>query len=169
MIQPLEAQEIAHIDSSVTKAERFWRHIPILGWMIASRMWGDRTRPIVKKIECQLKSRSEPESGLWGESAAKIALARFVCHVAAEEMGWPNDHFIPEDPAGIVFWAHDDGLDVTFAVTKIEDHLGIKLEDAAVEAWFHQTLGEVVEFVWVRQQAAHNQENVWPPAPRLLK
>ena len=169
MIQPLEAQEIAHIDSSVTKAERFWRHIPILGWTLASMMWGERTRPIVKKIENQLKSRSEPESGLWGANAAKITLARYVCKVAAEAMDWPNDYFIPDDPAGVVFWAHDDGLDVEIAVMEIEEHLGIKLENAEVEVWFNQTLGEVVEFLWGRQQAVHNQDNVWPPAPRLLK
>ena len=169
MIQPLEAPEIARIDSSVTKAERFWGHIPILGWALSNTMWGERTWPIVEKIERQLKSRSEPESGLWGESAAKIALARYVCKVAAEEMGWPNDYFIPDDPVGVVFWAHEDGLDVESAVMEIEEHLGITLDDAEVETWFNQTLGEVVESLWVRQQAVHNQENVWPPAPRLLK
>jgi len=166
MIQPLEAHEIADIDTSATKAERFWNHIPLLGWTLANVMWGERTGPIVKKIERQLKSRSELESALWGVSAAKIALARFVCKVAAEEMGWPNDYFIPDDPAGVVFWAHEDGLDVEAAVMEIEEHLDIKLEDAEVEAWFNQTLGEVVDFLWQRQQAVQNQENVWPPAPR---
>ena len=160
MILPLEAKEISDIDASATKAEQFWNHIPLLGWTLAKIMWGERTYPIVKKIKCQLKSRCEPEGALWGANAAKIELARFVCRVAAEEMGWPNDYFIPDDPASIVFWAHEDGLDVTFAVMEIEHHLDIKLENAEVEAWFDQTLGEVVEFLWVRQQAVHNQDNV---------
>ena len=160
MTHPLEAKEIAKIDSSATKAEMFWRYIPFLGWMLASGMWSERTRPIVEKIEHQLKNRSEPEGRLWGASAAKEALAHFVCKVAAKAMGWPNPYFIPEDPAGVVFWAHQDGLDVESAVMEIEEHLGIELEDEEIEAWFNQTLGEVVEFLWLRQQAAHNQENV---------
>ena len=159
MIQPLEAKEIADIDSSATKAEQFWRCIPILGWIIASTMWGERTRHIVRKIESQLKARFEPDSALWGNSSAKIALARFVCKIAAEEMGWPNDYFIPDDPAGVVFWAHEDGLDVESAVMEIEEHLGIQLEDTEVEAWFHQTLGDVIEFLWVRQQAVLHIDN----------
>lgn len=51
---------------------------------------------------------------------------------------------------------------------EIEQTLGIKLKDADVEAWFSQTLGEVMEFLWRRQQALHDLENVWPPAPCLL-
>ena len=83
-------------------------------------------------------------------------------------MGWPNAYFIPDDPASIVFWAHEDGLDVESAVMEIEEHLGIIITDAEVNAWFSQTLGEVVEFLWIRQQEVHNQDNVWPPAPRQL-
>lgn len=152
MLQPLEAKEIAAIDSSATTAERLWKYIPILGWIIGSVMWSKRTRPIVKKIEGQLKARPEPDDALWGGNAAKINLARSVCKIAAEEMGWPNDYFIPDDPAGVVFWAHEDGLDVESAVLEIEQCMEIKLEVAEVEAWFYQTLGEVVEFLWARQQ-----------------
>lgn len=169
MTQPLEAQEIKEIDAAATNAEKCWERIPILGWAIADMMWGKRTRPIAEKIERQLKDRSEPVSAVWGESAAGIALPRCICRVAAQEMGWPNDYFIPEDPAKIVFWAHNDGLDVESAVMEIEEHLDIKLEDAEVEAWFNQTLGEVVDFLWVRQQETHNLENVWPPAPSMSR
>ena len=165
MMLPLEANEIADIDTSTPKSERFWSYIPILGWTLANIMWGERTRPIVNKIERQLESRSQPDSGLWGASETKIALAQFVCKVAAEEMGWPNAYFIPDDPAGVVFWAHDDGLDVESAVIEIERHLGIELEDRDVISWFNMTLGEVVELLWVRHQSVHNQEGVWPPPP----
>ena len=51
---------------------------------------------------------------------------------------------------------------------EIEQILGIKLEDAVVEAWFSQTSGEVIEFLWRRQQELHSQESVWPPAPHSL-
>ena len=152
MFQPLEAKEIADIDSSATKAESLWKRVPILGWTIADMMWVERTRPIVNKIEDQLKARPKPDNAIWGDNAAKVALAHFVCKIAAEEMGWPNDHLIPDDPAGVVFWAHEDGLDVESAVLEIEQRLSIKLEDAEVEAWFCQTLGEVIESLWVRQQ-----------------
>lgn len=165
MLQPLEAKEIADIDASATKVERLWKRVPVLGWTIAGMMWVERTRPIVKKIEGQLKARPKPDNAIWGDNAAKVALAHSVCKIAAEEMGWPNDHFVPDDPAGVVFWAHEDGLDVESAVLEIEQGLGIRLKDAEVEAWFYQTLGEVIESLWVRQQAVLDPPGIWPPPP----
>ena len=165
MLQPLEAKEIPDIDASATKAERLWKHLPVLGWIVGARMWSERTRPIRKKIEDQLKARPKPDNAIWADNAAKLALAHSVCKIAAEEMGWLNDHFIPDDPAGVVFWAHEDGLDVECAVLEIEQCLGIKLEDAEVEAWFYQILGEVIEFLWVRQQTFLDATGTWPPPP----
>jgi hypothetical protein len=75
-------------------------------------------------------------------------------------MGWPNDYFIPDDPAGGIFWAHEDGLDLESAVMDIEVYLEIHLEDAEIHTWFHQTLGEVVNFLWTRQQSAYNLDNI---------
>ena len=166
MLQPLEAKEIADIDSSATQAERLWKRVPVLGWVIAGMMWSKRTHPIVKKIEGQLKARPQPDTAIWGNNAAKVVLAHSVCKVVAEEMGWPNSYFIPDDPAGVVFWAHEDGLDVESAVLEIEQCLEIRLEDAEVEAWFSQTLGEVIESLWVRQQTVLDAPGVWPPPPR---
>ena len=165
MIQSLEATEIAEINTSATKAERFWRRIPVLGWGIANILWAERTRPIVEKIERQLKSRPEPDSSLWGVDAAKVTLAHSVCRIVADEMSWPNARFVPDDPADVLLWAHQDGLDVEAAIMELEHYLGIKLEEAEVEAWFSRTWGEVIEFLWIRQQALHPQANVWPPAP----
>ncbi len=163
MIKPLEDEQIAAVDASATKAERFWMYVPILGWAFAQFLWNERTRPIVKNIKHQLQSRAKPEPLVWGENAERVSLAQYVCAVAKKEMGWPNDYFIPNDPAGIVFWAHDDGLDVEAAVTDIEKHLGIKLNNDEVEAWFSQTLGEVVAFLWRHQHTSRNQENIGPP------
>lgn len=103
MMQPLEAKEIAEMDAAATKGDRFWCRIPILGWGIADMLWVERTRPIVEKIERQLKKRPEPESAVRGASAAKIALACSVCRIIADEMSWPNAYFVPEDPAAAIF------------------------------------------------------------------
>ena len=151
-MKPLDATEIANIDAATTRAERIWALIPLLGWAIAGSLWDKRTHPIVVSIESQLKERQGPESRVWGEDASRREVALIVCRVASKELGWPNDHFIPEDPAAVVFWAHKDGLDVESAVMHLEDELGIRIGDAEVENWFHLSLDEVVQFLWARRQ-----------------
>jgi len=152
-MKPLDANEIANIDASTTRAERIWALIPLLGWAIAGSLWDKRTRPIVVSIETQLKDREGPESSVWGEETTRREVALIVCRVVWKELGWPNDHFIPEDPAAVVFWAHKDGLDVESAVMQLEDELGIRIGEAEVENWFHLSLDDVVQFLWARRQA----------------
>lgn len=144
-IEPLEASGIALIDAQETDAEKFWKTIPVLGWAVASLLWGRRTQPLVKSIASQLRSRPEPPPHIWGSDPRRVRLGLFLSRVAEEAMGWPNSRFIPADPVDVVFWAHEDGLDLEFAIQRIEKELHIKLAIAEVEGWFGKTLGEVID------------------------
>lgn len=166
-MKPLDASEIANIDASTTRAERFWALVPLLGWAIAGSLWDKRTRPIVVSIESQLNERQEPESAVWGEDTSRREVALIVCRVVWKQLGWPNDHFIPEDPAAVVFWAHKDGLDVESAVMHLEDELGVRIGDAEVENWFHLSLDEVIQFLWARRQAVVEAKAKDPSATEI--
>jgi len=53
----------------------------------------------------------------------------------ATEIGWPNDRFLPSDPAATLLWAHEDGLDDTAAIMAIEAEWGIRIGDEEVVEW----------------------------------
>jgi len=127
-MQPLEATTIALIDLNKTSSERLWERIPVIGWAIAGHLWGKRTLPIVEEITQLLLARPKPEPQIWGNNPKRVKLGLYLSRVIQEEMSWINDHFIPDDPARVVFWAHEDGLDVEFAVLRIEEELEIQID-----------------------------------------
>lgn len=142
--EPLSAPEIWDIDSSASPAERLWRHVPGFGWMVADKFWASRVRPIIRKVEGQLKQRSEPDPTLWGDSVRRRDFALWLCKEMQENADWPNDHFIPDDPVYIAMWAPEDGPE--YVVRQIESKLGITITEEEVIAWFGgQTVGELVD------------------------
>lgn len=144
-ITALEAAEIAQIDAQETRAEKFWYWIPFLGWAYANLLWHKRTSPIVEHIETQLARRPRPEPLSWGSNPRRVQIGLCLSRVAKEEMGWPNDHFIPADPVNVVFWAHNDGLDFESAVMLIEAELDVEMSEAEITGWFDKTLADVVD------------------------
>jgi len=143
--RPLEAPKIASIDRNAGLTERFMRFIPILGWAIADAMWGRRTRHIVLKIERQLEEREKPPESIWGPDPERIALAKTVCNVITEELSWPNDYFIPEDPVNILLWSHVEGLDDVEAVMQLEEKLGVKITEEQAAEWSNGTLSQMID------------------------
>lgn len=154
LVLPLEATEINQIEARETKSEKFWKRIPLLGWAIASSLWANRTSPIVQAVVEQLISRPKPEPSIWGNDTRRVQIGLCLSRVAKEEMGWPNDHFVPADPVRVVFWAHEDGLDFEVALLTIEEELDVKLNDAEVNDWFVKTLGDVVDELMAKQESA---------------
>lgn len=128
-----------------TRAEKALSWIPILGWTLASALEQRRFRPIVQDIERQLLDRPDT-SGLWGPDPRRQKASAALRRLIMEELGWPNDRFIPEDPPGVVFWAHRDGLDGVTALTRLEREFGVQFPDEEWERLCrHGTLGELVD------------------------
>jgi hypothetical protein len=153
-IEPLHAPEILSIDSSASPAEGRWRLIPIFGWAMAASMWSARTRTVVIKIAEQLEARQKPAASIWGDNADKTALAQYVCLAVRNGIGWPNDYFIPSDPAYVVFWSYRDGLGLDELILEIEEHLEIDEPALKFNLAPDQTLGDIVDMLWDKHNSS---------------
>lgn len=128
-----------------SKAERWLKGFPIIGWAFASALEQARFRPMVRSIECQLRERSDT-AGQWGSDPKRREVSTSFRRLIAEEFGWPNDHFVPGDPFGIACWGHRDGMDNVSAVMRIEKEFCFQQPDFEWERlWLHGTLGEFVD------------------------
>ena len=66
-------------------------------------------RGTVEQIAEQLELRPSFPAEAWG-SEDRAAFAAAVGRIIAEEIGWPNSHFLPDDPLDLVFYcAGSDG------------------------------------------------------------
>jgi acyl carrier protein len=125
--------------------EKLLMWLPIIGWTVAAALEKARFRPMVRTIDQQLRERPDT-SEQWGSDPRRQEISATVRSLIAEELGWPNDHFIPDDPFGIAFWGHQDGLDDVSAAMRIEKQFGFRLPDSEWERfWCHGTLGEFVD------------------------
>ena len=130
-----------------SKAERILLRIPFLGWPFAAALEQARFRPMVHSIERQLRERPET-SGEWPPNPRQQEICSALRRLIKEEFGWPNDHFIPTDPFGIAFWAHQDGLDDVSAVQRMEQEFGLRVPATKWEhLWSNGTLGELLELL----------------------
>jgi hypothetical protein len=112
---------------------------------LASALEQSRFRPLVQDIERQLLERTDT-SGLWGPGPRRQKASASLCTLIMEELGWPNDRFMPEDPSGVAFWAHRDGLDGVTALMRLEREFEVHFPDEEWERLCrHGTLGELVD------------------------
>jgi len=101
----------------------------------------------VREIEAQLKGRPDT-SRAWADNPERQETAERICQLIRDDFNWPNDHFIPDDPLFIVWWAHTDGLDGSIAKLDVEKAFRVKLFDEdLVRLWHDGTLGDFVDFV----------------------
>ncbi len=144
-MKPLVCDALWTTQPSKTERRLMW--LPFIGWAFAAALVQARFRPMVRSIEQQLRERPDT-SELWGSEPRRRELSSAVRTLIEEEFGWPNDHFIPDDPFGIACWGHEDGLDAVSAVTRIKKEFGFHQPDSEWERlWFHGTLGEFVDHI----------------------
>jgi hypothetical protein len=155
-IAPLDGSFLSRIDADEPWTEKVSKVVPILGWIVLSHLWTKRVGPIRRRLSDQLVSRPPITRRAWEGDARYRAIAQIVCEVAQTEMGWPTDAFIAQDSFGVVFWSYDDGLDMEWAMIKIEEQLGIKISDAHIAQMIDKTLGEFVAYLAERSPALTN-------------
>ena len=142
-MKPLVCEALCTTQPSRTEKWLMW--LPIIGWTFAAALEQARFRPMVRTIEQQLRERPDT-SEHWGADPRRQEIAAAVRSLIAEELGWPNDHFIPEDPFGIAFWGHQQGCEDVQTIMRIEEHFSFRFPDSEWERfWRHGTLGEFVE------------------------
>jgi hypothetical protein len=151
-MKPLVCEALGSTRPSKTEKLLMW--VPVLGWELAATLERARFAPMTRSIERQLRERPNT-SDLWGADTRRQQVSSTVRTIAKEELGWPNDHFIPGDPCAIVFWGHKDGLDAVSAVMRLEKELDVDLSDAESECLMRQgTLGELVDRLLANERNA---------------
>jgi hypothetical protein len=121
--------------------------IPLIGWSFVAALEKARFRPIIQEISGQLLARPDTVEH-WQASEKFKSLGQPLRSLIASEFGWPNDHFLPEDPFVIVFWAHRDGLDQVFVIQTIEKESGIEITADDLKAlWRDGTFGDFVKLI----------------------
>jgi len=126
-------------------------------WIDAVVTWAGGRSSKAREIAHQLEMRPHPPDSVWGNDPERLKIAHLVCRLAQEYFWWPNDHFIPEDPASVAFYEHVDGMDFTGLVIGLEDELSTSFIDEEALAWLDMSLGEVVDWLLGRVSANHSE------------
>ncbi|RYG75021.1 hypothetical protein EON80_02020 [bacterium] len=128
----------------------FWERLPLIGeWFEASDY-----PEVVPTLMGQLAARPKPDPTIWGDDPVRVEMALYLCNVVQQAYGWPNDHFLPEDPFEIVFLEPWDDLEIIECAMQVEEDLGLDLPDETVKEW-GGTLGNVVDSLVAIQKSAH--------------
>lgn len=101
---------------------------------------GWRDQPVVRQIGDQLLARPSIPSASWG-TTERAEFARFLGNVIADEIGWPNSHFVPDDPLEILMFSPvNDGGEILAIDWAVEQRLGHPTDWPDVE-----TFGQLVD------------------------
>jgi hypothetical protein len=107
-------------------------------------------RGTVEQLAEQLRQRSSFLAASWG-SDDRAGFAAAVGRIVAEEIGWPNWHFLPDDPLELVFYcAGSDGGEGLAISDNFEKTFGRECEFAD-----DRTFGEFVDRNFPRTAAKH--------------
>jgi hypothetical protein len=118
------------------------------GWMVLglAAMFGQilfhhcRGSGTVEVLAEQLAKRPSFPAGAWG-SDDRAAFAAGVGRIVADEVGWPNSHFLPDDPMEIVFYCPSgDGAEGLVISVNFEKVFGRKCDFSGVK-----TFGEFID------------------------
>ena len=127
--------------------ERVLWFVPILGWVAAAVWYRLRMRPVVADVCRQLLARP-PAAEAWGTDPRRTELGLLVSERIADEFGWPDVLFFPDDPLDVLSCPPGDGLEWVVIMHAVERRLGRKVRGVFVErtdlsTW---TLGRLVDY-----------------------
>jgi hypothetical protein len=129
-----------------SQVERVCRFIPLVGWTVAGTLERGRRRPKWEHIAGQIAVRTKRADRAWGDNPFRRAIAGAVSKVIRETFGWPNAHYLPDDPIALLMWTTGDGVSPISCAFSIEKRLVVTLGDVTVE-WHKMTLGQLVDHI----------------------
>lgn len=121
-----------------------------------------------KSLVAQLSERDAIPPEVWGTDRDRQRLAAAIGRIVAKVIPWPNAHFIPEDPFGLVVFALPDGkddLELSAILMATERLLGLDLDDGTALGLLDMTFGEVVDLLLERSRNDRSLPIVGPGAP----
>ena len=131
-------------------AVRCIRWIPVVGFIVNAAYWNWRFSPVKEALDIAILSRQGAERE-WSRELYDLQLAGLICEIAREEMCWRGSSFIPDDPLRVVLWSFNDGLDIDYAIQRIEEAARVEILDADLEQLWSQTLGDFVRYISERR------------------
>jgi hypothetical protein len=135
--------------------ERFWRSIPIAGWIIAHLIEIHRLSPHRKELEAiesqitrQLLSRSTCE--YWAKGSEHYQLARLLAEAVGKEKGLPAVSIHPDDPIEVLLWGAEDDMSALRFALELQERCEINLSIKDFQFFFanHLTASEVIAYCW---------------------
>jgi hypothetical protein len=121
--------------------------LPIVGWLISSWLMRRRLSVFTQAIERQLAARIRFPEEEWGCDGQRLEFVRFVCRTLKTEVGWPNDHFVPDDPVWLLVGGYGDCLLPASIAIEIERYLDVRVAEKDWEATDGMTLGQAVAYL----------------------
>ncbi len=121
----------------------------LIVWATLTFLYRRRMPPIHSAITQQLELRPSFPLEAW-QTPRTADLANRVARIIANEIGWPNGYFLPDDPLEIVFFApFGDGGEGLAIFAEIEKTTGVvriapQLKDD------HGTFGDLIGSIRVR-------------------
>ena len=104
----------------------------------------DRVKHSVYK---QLLSRPRPDLDQWGHDDCRHKVGQTLCNLVKQMYGWPNNHFIPEDPIDVVFLMPHDDLEIVEVILEFEDVFNVLPPNIHDKLEKCKLLGELTEIL----------------------
>ena len=104
------------------------------------RMKGDH-------IASQIQARTLSTHVAWGEDEPRRTVAAALCDAIREEFGWPNPHYLPDDPLRLVAWRRSADVELLFALHDLEGRLKVDAMPSADFDYDNATLADLVDAI----------------------
>lgn len=119
----------------------WWFVLAVAAWWSIIKFHLRSRQPVVEQISRQLRARPRFDAAAWG-TPARAEMAAWVGRVISEEAGWPNAHYVPDDPLEVaMFNPAGDGADHLVLAAQILKKFGPAIRPRHAS----DTLGEFVD------------------------
>jgi len=150
-------------------SDQMWRYVPFLGVLSRNLNWRRFIRPIAGQLNAQIMLRPSVWD-LWRSTGTPVEFVQLLSKEVADEMEWPNNHFIPDDPLEIVMFQHSggDGGELVQILFSLERRAGVRLNDIPnPELFQRETYGEFVGRCWAKVGLSAWARALVAPAPAV--
>jgi len=128
-----------------SRLERTGWFIPVLGWIASAVLQMRRRTPKAQHVDGQIRARRLPTWDAWGDDPDRRAAAVVVCQEIQKEFGWPNDHYLPDDPLRLLTWTAAPDVELLFALGEVGRRLGVRALPPADFDYANATLSDLVD------------------------
>lgn len=101
-----------------------------------------------------------PESHANSHNDVRARVAVFLARTVKDCFGWPNDHFIADDPYELMTFG-DEGAGIE-VINAIEEYLDLPqgtISNEKIDKLYQMTFGQVVEYVIALSKRGNPQSN----------